>query len=224
MISLLCPTRQRREQFQRMCESAKATAGCEIEILSVSNDHRDTYTVFNLPDDIPTVYMWNYLADKAKGKLLMLCADDVIFSTPGWGRALLDHYESLENKIHVYHLLDSRGDNGTPHPIVTSEWYDTLGYFLPPLFLHWYVDTWTVEIARYNNCFTHMKDYLLIHDKPSDFGNPDNTYQHIRRIGWWQRDKEVNDRCQHFLTCEKMRLSKTMQNKHLEKHLRAIGA
>lgn len=204
MISLLCPTRGRPEQFKRMCDSAKATAGCEIEILAVSNG-KDTYVPTVTPD-LPTVHIWNALAQIAKGDLLMLCADDVIFSTPEWGKALLESYRSLTNKIHVWSLLDSRDENGTPHPIVSREYFNSLGYFLPPIFLHWYVDTWTVEIAKANNCFTHMKDYLLIHDKPSDKGMGDHTHHHIRRMGWHGRDKETNSKCQHFLAFEKKRL------------------
>lgn len=207
LISLLCPTRQRRDKFMRMCESAKATAGCDIEILSASNDRRDTYAQYKFPDDTPTVHMWNILAERAKGNLLMLCADDVIFSTPEWGKALLENYSKLENKIHVYHLLDSRDANGTPHPIVSREWVNAIGYFVPPIFLHWYVDTWTVAIARANGHFTHLKDYLLVHDKPSDYGEADETHNRIRAMGWRERDGIVNVTCQHFLELEKQRIS-----------------
>jgi hypothetical protein len=148
-------------------------------------------------DGIPTVHKWNLLAEEAlanpDNKLFMLASDDIVFTTPCWDRALLDHYSGLENKIHVYALQDSRDPEGTPHPIVTREYIEAMGFFLPPLFLHWYCDTWTVTIARSNHCFTHLKDYLLVHDKPSDKGQGDATHNRIRQMGWKERDGWVHE-------------------------------
>lgn len=209
MISLLCPTRGRPDQFKRMCESAQTTATTSISVYAVSNGDDDY--VGRAPVDCPTSYLWNKLAlsalrDTRNLKLFMLAADDTIFSTPGWDKALIDHYNSLENKIHVYALQDSRDPDGTPHPIVTREYIDAMGYFVPPIFLHWFVDSWTVDIARHNNCFTHMRDFLLVHDKPSDRGEGDETHNRIRRMGWHDRDQYVNKTCKHFLELEKQRL------------------
>lgn len=166
-------------------------------------------------EDFPTVYKWNLLAklavDKTPCNLFMLGSDDTIFSTPGWDKALIDHYNALENKIHVYHLQDSRDSEGTPHPVVTREYMDAMGYFLPPLFLHWYGDSWTREIAKANGVFTYLKDFLLIHDKPSDKGITDETHNRIRGMGWHVRDMAVNEICQHFLEYEKQRLSQALK-------------
>lgn len=169
-------------------------------------------------DGEPTVYRWNVLAKRAlrepENKLFMLAADDIVFSTPCWDEALLNHYNSLENKIHVYALQDSRDPEGTPHPIVTREWIEAMGYAFPPIFLHWHLDTWTVAISKANNCFTHLKDYLLVHDKPSDRGQPDETHTRIRSLGWHERDKYVNETCQHFLECEKQRLGRIIAERY----------
>lgn len=213
MIAILCPTRDRREQFKRMCESVSKTSR-NVKILSGSNGN-DPYAHYAFPTDYPTVAMWNYLASEAMKnpeiKIFMLGADDMVFSTPGWDKALIDHYIALDNKIHVYALRDSRDAEGTPHPIVTREYIEAMGYFLPPIFLHWFVDTWTVEIAKANGCFTHIKEFELIHDKPSDKGNADDTHNRIRRMGWRERDGIVSDSCQHFLEYEKLRLAKAFQ-------------
>lgn len=213
MIVLLTPTRGRPDQFRRMVDSVNSTSKNAVVISSCNG--LDDYADFKLPIDVPTVYMWNKLTEAAiktsELKLFMLCSDDVIFSTHGWDKALIDHYNALENKIHVYSLQDSRDKDGTPHPIVTREYIEAMGYFLPPIFLHWYVDSWTVDISRANNCFTHLRDFSLIHDKPSDAGKADETHLGIRRMGWHERDKYVNETCQHFLELEKQRLAKAMQ-------------
>lgn len=210
-IALICPTRGRPKQFKRMCDSAVATArDIPIVIYSGSNGG-DDYAGWVFPIDMPTVCMWNQLALGCdKHNLYMLASDDIIFTTPGWDKALIDHYNALENKVHVYAFQDSRDPNGTPHPVVTREYIDAMGYFMPPIFLHWFVDSWTVDIAKANNCFTHLKDYLLVHDKPSDRGEGDETHSHIRRMGWHERDKAVNASCKHFLAFEMQRLAEAM--------------
>lgn len=233
MIALLCPTRARPEQFKRMCRSASNTAKLSRYIyVAVSLEDKEFYhqqwNIIITPDGMPTVHKWNLLAQEAmkvpEVKFFMLASDDMIFSTPRWDKSLLDHYSALENKIHVYALRDSRDPLGTPHPIVTREWITALGYFIPPLFLHWFGDTWTVEIAKFNGCFTHLTDYELIHDKPSDKGNADETHNHIRRMGWHERDKYVNDTCQHFLEHEKRRLAKIIMDNHHRKYRASLGA
>lgn len=206
MIALLCPTYGRPEQFRRMRESVSATS------------HNTIVCTSEFPEFMPTVHKWNTLAQEAMKnpavKLFMLAADDIIFETPGWDKALLDHYNALENKIHVYSFRDSRDACGTPHPIISREYIEAAGYFLQPIFLHWFVDTWTVSIARANNCFTHLKELRLTHDKPSDHGKADETHNGIRRNKWWERDAYVNATCQHFLESEKIRLAKHISTKH----------
>lgn len=217
-IALLCPTRDRPEQCLRMIKSARTTGMDEIKktvYLALSLEDYDDYETATsdliTSDGMPTAHKWNLLAEQAlkdpNNKLFMLAADDVVFTTPCWDRALLDHYNALDNKIHVYALRDSRDPDGTPHPIVTREYIETMGYFLPPIFLHWFVDSWTVEIAKANNCFTHLKDYMLVHDKPSDRGEGDETHNRIRQMGWRARDGWVNDKCKGFFELEKARLS-----------------
>lgn len=213
MISLLCPSRGRASLCHRMVQSALGTStrgNVEILIgtvepyLAIHN-----VTQIQVPE-WSTVMTWNHLAQHAKGDLLMLCADDVIFSTPGWDTALMDHYLKLENKIHAYSLQDSRDADGTPHVIVTREYMDAMGYFIPPIFFHWFADSWTAAIGRANRCFTHLKDYLLVHDKGNDHGKPDRTHLGIREQGWNVRDDYVNKTCQHFLELEKARLATIM--------------
>lgn len=219
-IIILCPTRGRPEQFQRMLKSAKDTSTSVGVFPAFDYDEKDVHGYLGkdgddiasliFPSEIPTVYKWNFLAERAmkldETKLFMLGSDDMYFDTPGWDKALLDHYNALENKIHAYAFLDSRDSNGTPHPVVTREYIQAMGYFIPPIFLHWFVDTWTVEICKSNDCFTHFRDYRLIHDKPSDKGNADETHSRIRQWGWHERDKWVNEKCQIFQKVEENRL------------------
>lgn len=231
-IALCCPSRQRVDLFKRMIKSALDTAHNKDNIafyLGVSDNEWPAYEkeVENLvkgvtcfPDGIPTVYKWNMIAIKQamlhNHTHYMLAADDMIFTTPHWDKAILDSYNGGPQ---VCSLRDSRDEDGTPHPIVTREYIETMGYFLPPLFLHWFVDSWTVEIGKANGCFTHLKDYMLVHDKPFHRGEPDDTHMCIRRNGWLNNDQWTNEKCQHILEGEKLRLARKLTSNHHEKYM-----
>lgn len=226
-IALLVPTRSRPLQLKRMLDSVKRTATTDVNIyvyIATDDPLAEQYITDEAhvvkAQDYPTVHKWNHLAELAQGwdenKLFMLAADDIIFESHGWDQALIDHYEKLDNKIHCYALQDSRDPDGTPHPVFSREWIEVLGYFISPIFLHFYPDTWGVSIAKANGVFTHLKDYLLRHDKPSDRGQPDETHLGIRRMGFHERDRYVNDTCQHFLQYEKKRLDNIMRRKESE--------
>ena len=156
--------------------------------------------------DWTTAYTWNLLAEEAKKDasigFFMLGADDMVFSTPCWDMALIKFGEDAV----VVSFLDSRDSEGTPHPVMSRSFHEKLGYFTAPIFLHWYVDTWLVAIAKACGRFHHLKQYFLVHDKLSDKGTPDETHNDIRRRGWRERDKYTWDKCQHFLFCEQQRM------------------
>lgn len=219
-IAILCPTYRRPKLAKRMFDSVNGAAKVyfctdSIDLMDCKLYGIETTDYVYADPMMPTSHKWNMLAIEAiknpENKLFMLGADDMYFDTPGWDKALINHYNALENKIHVYALQDSRDIGGTPHPIVTREYIDAMGYFVPPIFMHWYVDSWTADIAKANNCFTHFKQFNLVHDKPSDKGQADETHNRIRSWGWRERDQYVNDKCQHFLEMEKERL-KTIIN------------
>lgn len=213
MIAILCPTYRRAKLCKRMVDSTCA----DVFLGTDAKDLFDYKCHGVQPKDfihchplMPTVQKWNNLVEIAmknpEYNLFMLGGDDMYFSTPGWDYAIKEHYSKLNNKIHVYSLRDSRDPEGYPHPIVTRQWIEAMGYAFPPIFLHWNLDTWTIEIAKANNCFTHMKDFLLTHDKASDTGNGDMTYHGIRSYGWRERDAYVAHSMRHILDTEKLRL------------------
>ncbi len=219
-VAILCPTRGRPKMFERMVQSVFATADRKnVRVYFYTSEMDSEEPNYKCPDgcthfsglDLPCVAATNYMAAHQvvqEHSLMMVAADDTIFTTPGWDAALIREYEKLQNKIHVYSLLDSRSEDGTPHPIVTREFYQAMGYFAPPIFLHWYSDTWIVNMAKANHCFTHLKDYLLVHDKVTDRGQTDETYSRIRNMGWRLRDASVNERCQRMFGCESEHLRK----------------
>lgn len=224
MIALLCPSRGRPQQFKRMVESALKTASRELQIYlcvspqdhynykEVCKDYWHLLKVMIAPAAMPTAHKWNLMAQEMEADLYMIAADDMIFTTPCWDEVLHSHYDRLDNKIHVYALRDSRDELGTPHPIISREYRDKMGFLIPPIFTHWTIDTWTVEIAKANDCFTHFKDYLLVHQKPSDNGVFDETHTTIRDAGWHERDMWVASKSQDILGMYKRKLANAFWN------------
>lgn len=222
-VAILVPSKGRPHQCNRMVQSAYNTSKGKVQIyILVGPEEFHIYqdalqlvegdrvgVVLISGAEYTTVHKWNKLAALAFSQkdidFFMLGSDDIIFATDGWDEKLL-----VKEYPHVYHFQDSRDVSGTPHPIVNRNYISALGYFLPPIFMHWFCDKWTVEIAREANCFTHITEISLIHDKPSDVGLADETHSGIRRKGWHERDVWTEKSCQHFLQVEKDRLKSFM--------------
>ena len=158
MISILCPSRGRPELAKRMIDSALSKATNEIEILLYLNiddpklpEYQQLidskyYTVG--PDRSPG-YSWNMLADTATSDILFLIGDDADFVTEGWDQQIINKFDEIPDKIAcVYPIQYTVSKYKNPHFCLHRNWINELGYFVPPHFWHWYVDTWTAHIAR----------------------------------------------------------------------------
>lgn len=227
MIAILCPTKGRPDKLKRMWDSAIATAKYpdklslwmgvneeEVETYSSISFDKPTTAVMMACKDWSITYTLNILAEYAKKRanFFMLMGDDAVFTTPHWDEAVYNNYDTLQKKAHVFALRDSRSADGTPHPIVTREWLDIVGYVACPIFLHWFVDTWLVGMAKLTNRFTHLKEFLLEHRKPSDVGEFDATHLTPRERGWHDRDKFVNDKLKpSFFVDEVKRIEEIMR-------------
>lgn len=157
LISILVPSRGRPAQFIRMANSARRTA----------THDRSVEVVVYLDDDDPTAgsyygqditlrgprvmlsEMWNECAKAARGDILMHCGDDIVFKTEGWDVVIRDTFNASADKILLVH-----GDDCSPntdalatHGFIHRRWYETLGYFVPPLFSSDWNDVWLTEVA-----------------------------------------------------------------------------
>lgn len=165
MISVLCPSRGRPELAKKMIDSALDLAGAPIQILLYINDDDselpkyreliDNQYLIVGPDRSPA-YSWNKLAELAKYDLLFLMGDDAWFETQDWAVKIAKVFDQYPDKI-VFAFpsvdgLEWRGGKLTkdhcPHFCVHKNWVRALGYFVPPHFWHWYIDTWFRDIAK----------------------------------------------------------------------------
>ena len=183
MISICCPSRGRPELAQRMIKTALETASEKnnIEFLFYLNDddpELEKYkealekTVYEIGPNQSTCFSWNQLAFKATGDIVMLAGDDMQFQTTNWDKEVEKVFDRYEDKICMVIPWDCNGKGkghqhkdktnpveigdesvGAPHFFVHKNWIKTLGYFVPPFFWHWYVDTYTQKVSRkLNRC------------------------------------------------------------------------
>ena len=158
MISICVPSRGRPEKCARMVESFKDTTKGDIEFQIYINQNDPCLADYRKL--IPKNYLhiglefyanhgWNIASSRAKGDILFMSGDAEIMQTNNWDDIVYE--EAKKYPISVIVPDDGRGKGGAPHFMVTRQWYDLLGYMSHPMFLHWYVDTYAVELAKAAN-------------------------------------------------------------------------
>ena len=115
-----------------------------------------------------TCLTWNHLANKASHDILFLAGDDIQFMTKDWDKNIIRAFDQHADKICMVVPFDGNGKGkgkdllpnnepytltegdvaGSPHFALHRNWIKALGYFVPPFFWHWYVDTYTQTVAR----------------------------------------------------------------------------
>lgn len=208
MISILCPSRGRPELAARMVNSALATSVGSIEILLYLNEDDpklDEYKnlidkkYYEVGPDRSPAYSWNLLSDKAKYDIFFLVGDDVEFITPAWDRTTMEYFNNIEDKIACVYPRHTTGKTSkNPHFCVHRRWKDALGYFVPPQFWHWYVDTWTREIAKKLKRYVLMDDVVLNMEK--DF--QDETAKRVNISSLRERDHYLWNSTQRWLNAD----------------------
>jgi hypothetical protein len=158
MISLLCPTRGRPFQLERMVHSVLATVANPIEILLyVDSDDLASakcgvelcVSYIKIGPRIILSQTWNELAKHATGDILAQWNDDIIARSPGWDKLVEEAFAACPDKILMVHGNDG-SDSGLPssngsfgvHPFVHRRWIETLGYFMPGIYSSDYGDAY----------------------------------------------------------------------------------
>lgn len=184
LISLLCPTRHRPQRVLTMVRSALETAERPklLEFLFYVDD--DDLSIYNVrwPCDRsgcstkvkvragPRQPMqgdnWNLAYELAKGDILMVAADDIVFQTAGWDSRIRHTFDEYPDKIVLVYAGDCpSGDRfvQATHPFLHRRWIETLGYVLPPYFEVYWVDQWLQELADRISRRVYLADVSIEH-------------------------------------------------------------
>lgn len=194
MISLCLPTRNRPDNLERMLYSATSNAESDLEAVCYmdEDDAKSFKTVRDfdafhrlriVPITGPRLTMsdyWNKCADHASGDILMLCADDLIFRTEGWDRAVESAFETVPNSIVMIWADDGQPNAAehATHPFLHRRWVDTVGYMTPPYFVSDYADTWINDLAAGVDRRVYLPEVCIEHMHFSlEKAEMDDTYR-----------------------------------------------
>ena len=94
--------------------------------------------------------------------------DDVIIETSGWDVIIEEAAKKYEDNIFVITQNDGRSELnnlGCPHPVVHRRWKEILGFFMPPMFMHRYLDTYTTKLAISLDRYIQLPGVKFTHNK-----------------------------------------------------------
>ena len=147
ITSILCPSRGRPKQLERIIDSAilNAESPKAIEFLFYIDDDI-TFDNFDqdyfLKANIKIVRgkrLWisvahNFLYSLSSGSILMAAADDFVFQTKGWDTLVSETFAEMDDKL----FLIYGSDGGTYkqelaiYGFFHRDWVDTIGYWTYP--------------------------------------------------------------------------------------------
>ncbi len=221
-LSLVCPSRYRPSQLLAMARSAYDTAGdpghVELTVYVDDDDDWGAYRralraieaalnlrpVLTIGPRCTLSDAWNRAAEKATGDVLMLCADDLIFRTPGWDVMVLDAFDAYPDRIALVYGRDGVSDRPT-HPFIHRRWYEAVGRMTTPDFPADYCDTWLADVADLVGRRHFLPDVLIEHMHYS-VGKSERDACHDERLaraegadlplryaeGWSERGREAD--------------------------------
>lgn len=211
MINILCPSRGRPTLTKKMVDSFLENSVTNIEIqIYLNNDdpHLEEYRdlidskFIEVGPDRSPGYTWNLLSDKSKHSIDFLVADDLEMVTKGWDKRTLEYFDQIPDKLAcVFPKHDNTDKN--PHFMLHKNWKNVLGYFVPPHFHHWYVDTWTRNLSEKVDRYIRMEDVNVksiastnLHDDTTkkaaqSWTRTHDAYMWHRSQRWLELDAEV---------------------------------
>ena len=177
MISLLVPSRGRPESCAQMIGSANETADDFQVIVRIDSDDPKLEGYKNLVDNNVDLMvsprgvlsgLWNECALMATGEILMQCADDIRFRSPGWDTLVHAAFDEYDDKIAYVYGRDGIADERmATHGFMHRTWYETLGYFTWPHFTSDYGDLWNHTIAERLDRLHFLPDVYTEHLHPA---------------------------------------------------------
>jgi glycosyltransferase involved in cell wall biosynthesis len=195
LISVLIPERGRPEKLERLiCSLLSATYSNQIEILVQIDDDDEawkdrtpfehSFTRYLRRPRAPTLgEKLNQLANEAKGDLLLFLSNDMQMDTPGWPAKCREAAKKLPNGIGIAYVRDNQLHPGhAAYWMMTRRMFEGAGFFAPPWFPYWFVDTWWDEIGT----LTGIKIEIDADVSPQEPGRGD-TIGGRPDLGFWAR-------------------------------------
>lgn len=186
-INILCPSRIRPDRFNAMAESAQSLAAdksrVHIHLGLDDDDPRFEEYLYGMPHGVtvhvndqkrscPALLEW--LAGEARGDILLVGSDDILFRTPRWDDLLEAEYRSVPDGLLAVAFNDLSGRTKWTHFAVGREWYRLVGHLTYAGFEHFGADEYVERIATLAGRGRWLKHIVLEH-MHKKYRNPDGT-------------------------------------------------
>lgn len=187
-LLVMVPTRNRREQAERLLKSFDASNPSGETVLMFITDEDDisyedmdwgsaTHAVLSPRDSLVGIFNKVALAHADDFDAIMTVGDDHLFTTPEWDKALMDALEDLGGTGWVY--PDDKRRSGFPEIwAVSSDLVKFLGWFALPVVKHFYCDNAVNEIGRRTDLMRYVPSAVIehLHYTVSPQTQRDSTY------------------------------------------------
>jgi hypothetical protein len=115
----------------------------------------------------------NQLAAEARGDLLWFVANDMVVETRRWPERFREAARDLPKGLGVVYAADQSHPDHASYWMLTREMYEGVGFFAPPWFPYWFVDTWWDEIGTLSGHKVQAAVRVVAPDGAKRSGRPD---------------------------------------------------
>ena len=112
--------------------------------------------------------MSNILARSSEKGILFFCGDDIVMESKDWDIKIKSEFNKVKDKIILVY-----GDDGLMHESLAthfflhSNWVDTLGYMVPPVFTGDWVDNYVTAVATLLDRKVYLSEVKTTHYHPT---------------------------------------------------------
>ena len=148
-----------------------------LEKLRDEYDPKGVILMGHIGDSIGCPRAANSLALGSDTDIVMMCGDDLVFRDDGWDDRLDEDAAKYPDDLFLFWFNEERSRHKfSCFPIVSRRWIETLGYFLPTVFEHYFADLWLMEVACRIGRAHFISDVVVQHLPVSTGQTKDDTW------------------------------------------------
>ena len=170
-LLVIVPTRGRRAQCERLLESFDRTVTC-ADLVFVTDPDDGSYEGMDWGGAECAVLEPRQMLSGKLNKtamsfagaypVLMWCADDHVFRTPGWDKLMLQALEDMGGSGWVW--PDSRRRSDVPEIwMCSSDVVQALGWFANPALSHYYLDNSIADLGKRSGLYRWCPEAVIEH-------------------------------------------------------------
>lgn len=230
-ISILLPTRERSQKFERLLNSLIKTCYYKdrIEIILLLDEDDKEISQYrsiikkdlfkslkfflNIKNLETHAIRNNYLAKRSTGNIIFPINDDMIFISDKWDCEIDNEFSKINMQNPFCLWIKSNIKYSYLHcdyPIVNRAWYKILGYIGSENFNFWYLDTWICDLSMRSGLYL-TTPYIKVDQLSANRMKEEIDETHLRNINSDKEEKDYriwsqtkNERIDHAkLLCQK---------------------